>query len=488
MSSGEFENLKVVELKKMAKDLGFTGISKFRKSELIDLLANGNMESSEGSDEVGSQILGVGELKKLKVTELKKMAKDLGFTRISKFRKSDLVDLLNENKSGKSPKNESRVKKCKKFFDQIINEDKHPDYLHNLTNISKNDKLVLSKCIQDYKKTHDKNSSGYVEVELFDRFLNPPLFLKTHVKKIKGPVAVHQMSHSEYPYIFYLFGDLHSKIGKCVDYTIVDWIKDTISNSPVFIDVYLESSFSYKKNPGYSPRNVIDDAYILDTYFSFENCFNKKSDPICKTSRFHYTDLRHIFESESQKRGYRLVRNKPMLLYPEDISDINSYIIFLRNKKSILYARIEKQFENITNAVIRVKLKNSFRVFQRKYLKNIKPIAEGSKDGEVVIFDINIPFFEYGIGLLDYYLIGRSFRTYKNSKKYSHPSYNNIIYTGDRHTNNYISILSEMGFVVDFVDKNLPEKLTMSNIISAHNFQCLNVSKMEQPMFHQRYK
>ena len=284
---------------------------------------------------------------------------------------------------------------------------------------------------------------------------------------------------------------------------------DTIFKSPVFIDVYIESAYSYKKYHRLLPEELKHvNSYLLDTYFSFKDCFLKKYDPICQTSRFHYTDMRFIFETKQQAIGYLTSAepNKPVTA--KIIHELNSYIYFLMNKNSFVYRRIKKQFNNITDPRIRTILEQDFKECQEKYQENIKTInlyaliQKGPPYptvGEVIDSSL---LRGYSRCLMDYYLMARCFRTYSKGEKYKRPSYNNIIYAGGGHTVNYVTILSKLGFVIDFEnvnfdveDPDISEKIVSAGglnnwlkLKSIPDFQCLDVSEMKQPMFYQRYR
>ena len=399
-------------------------------------------------------------------------------------------------------------KKCNDFFGKILAKDRYPDYLKSLIDISDDTKRSLLECIRDYQEYHHQNNPGYIESVLVNRFLKPSPFLKKKFKKIRGPISLYQMSHpntSEYPQIFYLFGDYHDQLSKCPRYDINEWLMDTIFKSPVFIDVFIESAYSYKKYHQLSPEGLKSvDSYLLDTYFSFKDCFLKKHDPICQTSRFHYTDMRIIFETKQQADGYLASSYPNKQVTAKIIHDLNAYIYFLLNKNSFVHKRIKKQFNNITDPDIRKTLERDFKECQEKYQENIKPINLYTlvQKGDPVptmgqVIDSSL-LHDYSRCLMDYYLMARCFRTYAKGAKYQRPSYNNIIYTGGGHTVNYVDILLKLGFVIDFEkinfdakDPDILEKIASVGIKnwvkSVPNFQCLDVSEMKQPMFYQRY-
>ncbi len=384
------------------------------------------------------------------------------------------------------------------FCDKIIKKDKdYPYSLKNLSGISDKTRDIMLEVIKNYQKEKSKQSSGYVESELISRFLNPSPFLSKKFKEIEGPVSLYQMSHPKYPQIFYLFGDFHKKISKCPGYDINQWLLDTIVNSPVFIDVYLESPYCYKYYPGYTHAQFSSESYHLDTYSVFEKCFRKQSKLECQTSRFHYADMRLIFETKEQQHGF-LVICKNGLLVPKNVIDVNSYITFLLNKKSLIYKRIQKQFDNIKNSTIRTILEQSFKECRgknREYIKHIQKVDSKLKVSDSINTE---KITNYQICMIDYYLMGRCFRTYKKGSKYHRPSYNNIIYAGGNHVSNYVDILTNIGFVIDFKEVNFSIEMVDRDKIkhmgldmylsSISNLQCLNVSKLNQPMFHQRYR
>jgi hypothetical protein len=347
--------------------------------------------------------------------------------------------------------------------------------------------------------------------------------LSKNIKTVDGPISFYQMSHPALPQVFYLFGDMHVRGGGCSDkYLITEWLKDTIVNSPVFIDVYVETPYYYKNYPnetreyvnpvftvsGGLSRNYEPDHYLRDIMIFTEKCSKKfKDDVMCQTSRFHYADLRKIFETEEQQRGFGILEETGhdpetsnwLLDKFEDtyIEDINSYLKFLGNKDSFLYKRIRKQFSKIKDKKIRKVLEQSFSMCIKRNEKALKLIEKSWSitpkfmEKRRLSKSFHSKFWEiiwYGICLMDHYLIARCFRTFNKIKKeYNRPSYNNIIYTGDAHTNNYIDILKKLGYIIDYQKINTNPKVGDTTVVST--FQCLVFDKdFKQPMFSQRYK
>jgi len=206
------------------------------------------------------------------------------------------------------------------------------------------------------------------------------------------------------------------------------------------------------------------------------------------------------YKTVRQKTGDSMVHNKNLVLTRHNIQPLNDYIKFLRDGTSILAQRIKKQMSNIKNDTVRKTLKEDYLNCRRKNKGNIKPVEEsdiGRKVGDVID---NKEFHNFRMCLIDYYLMARCFRSYNTLEgvKYSRPSYNNIIYAGNEHIGNYITILSKLGFKIDFQSVNygqqekdflstpgITDKQKLYDVIS--KIQCLDVSGMKQPMFYQRY-
>nr|QBK85511.1 MAG: hypothetical protein LCMAC101_00980 [Marseillevirus LCMAC101] len=393
------------------------------------------------------------------------------------------------------------LEKINNFCDKIIRKNKdypdYPDSLKSLGGISDRTKDIMLKVIKNYQKGKSKRNAGYVKSELISRFLNPSPFLSNPIKKIEGPISIYQLSSTRNPQIFYLFGDYHDKLNSCGKtpkfYT---WIEDTIINSPVFIDVYVEVPYQYKGR-GYisgSMMKGIKDCYIRDFTEHFLKCFHhdKKYSP-CQTSRFHYTDLRMLLPVES---GFStliltyksLFKNQSKKEISRRIKGVNIYFDFLTYPKSIVHKRITKQIGAIEDPRIKSSIRNMYRKCLADFLKGIEHINPRQSKSKITK-SLDSAFF-YQICLMDFYLISRCFRSYKKKEGYSGPSLNNIIYAGNTHIHNYIKILQILGFdIVESADY-LPydgDRPYDNDAKPNKNAQCLNISKIKQPLFHQRY-
>jgi hypothetical protein len=382
----------------------------------------------------------------------------------------------------------------------------YPSLLKKLQGISLETRELLTEVLKNYQLNSitSSSNSGYVESELIKRFLNPTFFLHKKLKDVSGPTSIHQMSHPKHPQIYYVLSDMHIRTDGCgnMKYHIGNWLEDTIKNSPVFIDVYVEKAYVYKKYPSIGGRfdrvaKVIKptDDYIDIVRSFFSECFrHQKYETVCKTSRFHYTDMRDIFETETQFEGGHSFLNEYIFKYIEKIElenmsvikrdeivrKLNNYFEFLRNRNSIVYRRIDKQFKNIKDEKLRNKLRLLFEKDLNYYSNSIRHISPDiNGDYQNIESHRMDGILRYVSELMDYYLIARSLRSFKKIKDvYSRPSYNNIIYTGGWHVNNYVNILLNLGFKTEFE----------SYSDRGGNLQCLDISDMEQPMFHQRYK
>ena len=393
------------------------------------------------------------------------------------------------------------LERVQKFCDQITKENTYPDSLKALRGISNETRDILTGVVRHELYNRQQEQKYDTELVLILRFLKPLKFLNLKFDNILGPTSVCQMSSPSYPHIFYIFGDVHKKTGTCPNnpdaLTITNWIERTISTSPVFIDVYLESPYMYKS---YKKAPLGSDNYLRDNYNAFHKCLIRKDNSgICRTSRFHYTDIRKIFTTDGQAKGFHLVMGRSLDLInswnSQDAKNAREFYTYFTDPNSFMYKRIQKQFDNIQNKQLKNIITTDFKACTKKYkktLKNFSPPPANTKL-EIVHDELrsNRPeLLEYSNCLMDYYLIARCFRTYKKTTrgalspsglkdKYSRPSYNNIVYVGEVHAKNYIKILNKIGFPYwGYIQRNWE---------GHEDFQCLKVSGMKQPMFHQRY-
>ncbi len=271
------------------------------------------------------------------------------------------------------------------FCSEITNDSKYPYSLKNLIGISEETKNILLDVIRKYQKLHTHKESGYIESELIRRFLQPTSFIQKKFVEIEGPYYVYQMSSNKYPHIFYVFGDYHEKRSECGNIPrFFKWINDTVVNSPVFIDIYLELSYQYKKYFSVDDEDL-EDSHMTDVYREFRQCNRKSNANYCQTMRFHYTDMRLIFETMDQKWGSEYDDTEE--IYQGDEMDIdirlvriNLYIDFIINPRSFVHKRIEKQFNAIKDEKIKNTIEKEFRACLGKYKKRIRHLIPKEPD------------------------------------------------------------------------------------------------------------
>jgi hypothetical protein len=377
--------------------------------------------------------------------------------------------------------------KIQKFCESLTSSELYPNSLLELKGISEKTKRILLKVIAQYQTQKDKYSGIFIETELIKKFLSPSPFLNERFRQIQGPASIRYMRSNEYPQIFYLLGDVHIRRSTCPKRLEVDeWLWNTIISSPVFIDVFLETP--YMSEGYFIPKKGIfretSNTYIGGVNTKFKNCILGDYDPFCQTARFHYADMRSVYKTEKQRKGHSLFKSiKKGTATKEQIKNwkyINDWLTFLHDPHSIVHTRIEKQIYNIENPKIRNYLYASYRncIRSSHFLKNVnlKGVTTNKQAQKIIpIKEIR----NYRICLMDHYLMARCFRTFRQTSGYSRPPSNIIIYAGDHHIGNYIDILQNLGFEIKYKDVSRIRK---------SNYQCIDISGMEQPMFHSRYR
>ena len=98
----DLSKLKVVDLKKMAKSRGLRGYSKLRKGELINLLDSPDFDMSKCEAQLieylkKTIIMEDGSMEYCRVIDLKAIAKSIGLRDYSKLRKAELINLLKQS-------------------------------------------------------------------------------------------------------------------------------------------------------------------------------------------------------------------------------------------------------------------------------------------------------------------------------------------------------------------------------------------------------
>lgn len=391
-----------------------------------------------------------------------------------------------------------------------------PDTLRHLHGISELTKQTLAAVCNKYK---DQESVQKVICLLLSRFLNPSMgpsltdpFLQQSWNYLRGPVSVYHLTHPVYPQQYYLFGDTHILESKCPlpatsknTINFEKWILDHLNNSPVFLDIYLETPY---RHHGMFFEVLMDPTktYLGIFHEQFLDCWEMDKDQ-CQfpTGRFHYGDIRAFVNYQSHT-GKISVREGDYLLHFYDLMN------FLNNKKLDLYYTLKKcpiftkkaydyflikhylgidrlvskQMGNIANKDIKKIFLERYSQCKNIYHKIIRQVdvvkvineARSIDDMKSGLQLFNLLLY-MGCGM-DFYLLARTFRRFKKRKdEYNLPSYNNIIYAGYAHVDKYVQVLLQLGYDLIYDRKSRKKGV---------DFQCVDISEMEQPMFSNRYK
>jgi hypothetical protein len=208
-----------------------------------------------------------------------------------------------------------------------------------------------------------------------------------------------------------------------------------LSNLNKTIDFYIETPF-VKSPIKYSYMRDVDDIFRHLT-------------TVYKNLRLHFSDIRAYNVISAYETG-NIKEILSLFPYSKDISSIFQKL------------KIYKQFEN--SDLLPNDKKIILKILQLEIDKNMLTPTDA-------INRINIitKFIALYVWIMDAYLIGRLFKA--NYK----PKISNImIYVGDRHANNYINILTRIGFkIINRVESNTKD-----------DFQCIDVRSFKQPFFY----
>ncbi len=388
----------------------------------------------------------------------------------------------------------------KKSINRFCNGYKKGSYLvkYNVEELEKN---------KDLKRVVDKLVKADKEGPLIlmtDRWFNPRKYNLMKPKKLLGPIAMTYMTSNKYPHKICLFGDFHTLDSEECPKSeeIQDFIINYTKNSPKFIDIFLEAEYVSEKGITEDKEESIMESYLFTKVVeSFDpTCFEILKDNCdLQTSRMHYTDMRNLYNYSLEKNfvnNLNVIMSWTLLLQQGELTggvDTLRYIIkkFLSEGKpgltnmntlkklitgGIREERIMKQIENIPDKNIRntimtsykTDLKNALGVLETKLIS--KKLANIRKINFKKLFLFAFYVLEVYTVYMDYYLMGRVFRTFRDIPgEYSEPAYNSIIYAGDIHIGRYIDILQTLGFKINFSDKNMDK--------------CLNLKGLSQPLF-----
>lgn len=89
------DDMTVPDLRKLAKERGFSGYSRLKRQELIDLHVKGNLPAPEKPtvDRSSEKPVEKQSLDEMTVPELRKLAKERGITGYSRLKRQELLDL-----------------------------------------------------------------------------------------------------------------------------------------------------------------------------------------------------------------------------------------------------------------------------------------------------------------------------------------------------------------------------------------------------------
>lgn len=298
----------------------------------------------------------------------------------------------------------------------------------------------------------------------------------------------------------YLIGEFHQEYKPCKNAKhLGDLIVNYLKYSDKFIDIFLETSIKLKGveqeivNRSKSNTNIINKLKI-----DLSNCLLlSKENCDYPNTRVHYIDSRHvIYDLEYQDDLSFFIRLLSTLYYLSlniysNFDQYKNYIFTLHdyfNNDKLKIKLYKKLFENII--IIKNNLTNTFKSFN-KLNKNYENIQDKKivnyltnyLDNKINNFDFNPLIYnnilkiinnlyndlsldqillqskyakEFGyfikilyllIDFMDIYTISRLFRDYKQIPyQNSHSAKYSIIITGNAHTENYIKILSDLGF------------------------------------------
>lgn len=129
----DLRNLKITQLKEIAKDLKIDQYYKFKKDELIRLIIKAQNENNEEND-----------LKALTIYDLRNMAEELNISRSYQYNKNQLINLIIENKSSEKDLEYSETledidyESTEEIEKPVINDVQLDDLSDNATEIVEN--------------------------------------------------------------------------------------------------------------------------------------------------------------------------------------------------------------------------------------------------------------------------------------------------------------------------------------------------------------
>jgi hypothetical protein len=306
---------------------------------------------------------------------------------------------------------------------------------------------------------------------------------KVKHKWLEGPISLTELYSERYNKHVYLFGDHHVRETTCQNNPDTISIKDLINktcviNSDQVIDLFGEVPIGDL----YEQRFSFPDIYLRDIDNLKTGCGHRKNTECAFDNvRFHYSDMR---QSYIPSAGI-LIR----LFYEKDFSrkkeilqqGENEFMEFYGKptwKKEVkdLFFKIKKQIDNIQYPELYLLLIDMYEDVLEDIIFVFERVKTHYTHGSSLSFSVGGYLGKVDAKftkLLDVYILSRMFRTFNQVKdRYSEPPKNIIIYAGDLHSQALKRTLTSLGFHTLF---------ETSDRDGSH--QCLDISKLQQPLF-----
>lgn len=309
-------------------------------------------------------------------------------------------------------------------------------------NIEKYAKRQISKDIQ-YRKEFKTINDGIDEkleskVKKPKKFPNYPIIPLKKIHYVIGP-------NLYYHYKFlgkniYLFGEYHTFNPICNSkkgsYNFEEYLSSLfLTNKDILYDVFIEER--YKKNDIKDIEWETISKIIIQIQEKLTGCFTYSKNCIFPNVRGHYIDYRIKKYDESLSYS-KYTLSHIMEIFDNFIKSVNKEY------------KINKQYQNIPDKYLRDKILLFFDNLFLKYKNLIVEFYENHYEME------NIKLYMYAI-LMDKYLIGRMFRTFKDGPT----PMNIIVYTGSAHTEMYVKLFNFLNVkpVYSFENINIKEDI-----------------------------
>lgn len=312
----------------------------------------------------------------------------------------------------------------------------------------KNPKLLL-ECAE--KLSHSQHKHKWL-VEMCIQYQKIPEYISAY-PSILGPISLHYLTSKMYPHRILILGDVHTKKRKCntPGIPVDEFIHTLIQNTHHFIDLFLEIPYYYYKkyNKNYYDDLYFKDSYLTQTMKSFLQCsLRLKQKCNLDRCRTHFSDIRSYLLKEEKK-----------YIFSDDIynivQNINKLREYLYNDVNIRHQLVMKQINYIPNKKLQTQLKRGLEECINSDFEILCDNIHHDPENP----DIKRDLKSRGLKpYMDLYLLARILRKFKSKgESYNQGCYNSIVYVGDQHAQFYISLLTKIGWKVDYnrkVDHN----------------------------------